>query len=41
MPDPLLIVEGFLIAIAVGLLGGTLPARRAAGLLPITALRHE
>ncbi len=33
--DPRLILEGFLIAIAVGLLGGILPARRATRLLPI------
>jgi putative ABC transport system permease protein len=39
--EPLLIAQGFLIAVAVGLVGGTLPARRAARLLPVTALRHE
>jgi putative ABC transport system permease protein len=39
--SPALIGEGFLIAIAVGLLGGMLPARRAAKLLPVSALRHE
>lgn len=39
--DPVLIVEGFLIAIAVGIVGGLLPARRAARLLPVVALRHE
>ena len=39
--DPLLILEGLLIAVAVGVVGGALPARRAARLLPIVALRHE
>ena len=39
--EPLLILEGFLIAIAVGVVGGVLPARRAARLLPVEALRHE
>jgi putative ABC transport system permease protein len=39
--DPLLIFEGFLIALAVGVVGGMLPARRAARLLPVMALRHE
>jgi putative ABC transport system permease protein len=39
--DPMLIVQGFLIAVAVGFVGGILPARRAARLLPIVALRHE
>jgi putative ABC transport system permease protein len=38
---PLLVLEGFLIALAVGVVGGMLPARRAARLLPVTALRHE
>jgi putative ABC transport system permease protein len=39
--DPLFVLEGFLIAIAVGVLGCLLPARRAARLLPVVALRHE
>ena len=39
--DPFLIVQGFMIAIAVGFIGGVLPARRAARLLPVAALRHE
>jgi putative ABC transport system permease protein len=39
--DPILILEGLLIAVAVGVVGGALPARRAARLLPVVALRHE
>lgn len=39
--DPLLVVYGFLLALAVGLLGGLIPARRAAGMMPTEALRHE
>jgi putative ABC transport system permease protein len=39
--NPVLILEGFAIAIAVGVVGGLLPARRAARLMPVTALRHE
>ena len=39
--NPILILEGFAIAIAVGVVGGLLPARRAARLMPVTALRHE
>jgi len=38
---PLLLLEGFGIAIGVGLLGGILPAQRAARMLPVAALRYE
>jgi putative ABC transport system permease protein len=38
---PAVIVEGFLIALAVGLIGGAYPAYRGAHLLPTEALRHE
>jgi putative ABC transport system permease protein len=34
-------VQGFLIALAVGLIGGAYPAYRGAQLLPTEALRHE
>jgi len=33
--------QGFVIALAVGLLGGAYPAYRGAHLLPTEALRHE
>ena len=36
-----IIVQGFLIALAVGLIGGAYPAYRGAHLLPTEALRHE
>ncbi len=35
------ILEGFLIAIAIGLLGGFYPAYRGAGLQPTEAIRHD
>ncbi|HEY7329995.1 MAG TPA: ABC transporter permease [Gemmataceae bacterium] len=38
---PAVIVQGFLIALAVGLIGGAYPAYRGAHLLPTEALRHE
>lgn len=38
---PIVMVEGFLIALAVGLLGGAYPAFRGAQLLPTEAIRHE
>jgi len=34
-------IQGFFIALAVGLLGGAYPAYRGAQLLPTEALRHE
>jgi putative ABC transport system permease protein len=39
--SPALIGAGFLIAIVVGVLGGVLPAQRAARMLPLEALRHD
>lgn len=39
--SPQVIVQGFLIALAVGLIGGIYPAIRGAYLLPTEALRHE
>lgn len=39
--SPQVIVQGFLIALAVGLIGGIYPAIRGAHLLPTEALRHE
>ncbi|HZT82610.1 MAG TPA: ABC transporter permease [Gemmataceae bacterium] len=39
--QPLLIVEGFVIAVLVGLVCGALPARRAAAMTPTAALRYE
>lgn len=38
---PLFFVYGFVIATVVGLIGGILPARRAAKMLPTVALRQE
>ncbi len=38
---PVVMLEGFLIAVAVGLLGGLYPAWRASRLLPTEAVRHE
>jgi len=38
---PAVMIQGFLIALAVGLLGGAYPAYRGAQLLPTEALRHE
>jgi putative ABC transport system permease protein len=38
---PAVIFQGFLIALAVGLIGGAYPAYRGAHLLPTEALRHE
>jgi putative ABC transport system permease protein len=39
--SPQMVLYGFLLALAVGLAGGIVPARRAARMLPTTALRHE
>ncbi|MGH7223179.1 MAG: ABC transporter permease [Gemmataceae bacterium] len=38
---PSVMIQGFFIALAVGLLGGAYPAYRGAHLLPTEALRHE
>jgi putative ABC transport system permease protein len=38
---PKIMVEGFLMALLLGLIGGTYPAYRASQLLPTEALRHE
>jgi putative ABC transport system permease protein len=38
---PIVFAEGFVMAMAVGLIGGLYPAYRAARLLPTEALRHE
>jgi len=38
---PSVILEGFIIALGVGLLGAAYPAYRGAQLLPTEALRHE
>jgi putative ABC transport system permease protein len=38
---PAVMIQGFFIALAVGLLGGAYPAYRGAHLLPTEALRHE
>ncbi len=38
---PAVMIQGFLIALAVGLIGGAYPAYRGAQLLPTEALRHE
>lgn len=39
--EPIFIVYGFFIAAGVGLLGGMIPAMRAAQMLPTQALHHE
>jgi putative ABC transport system permease protein len=39
--DPVVIVQGVVLAMAVGLVGGLYPAYRAARLLPTEGLRHE
>jgi putative ABC transport system permease protein len=39
--DPKINMVAFLFSAAIGILFGFMPARRAAGLDPIEALRHE
>jgi putative ABC transport system permease protein len=39
--SPVVIAEGFLITLLIGLLGGVYPAIRAARLLPTVAIRHD
>lgn len=39
--SPLVVAQGFFLAVLVGLLGGLYPAYRAAQLLPVEGLRHD
>ena len=41
LPDPIVVVGALLFSGAVGVIFGYVPARRAARLNPIDALRHE
>lgn len=41
IPSPLAIFAAFVVSVLVGILSGYLPARRAAGLHPVEALRYE